>query len=60
MSKKDFELIARSLKACVELYDEGENITPAFVARDLAHRLAATNPRFDRARFLRACGVAES
>lgn len=29
----------------------------AFVARHFATELASTNPRFDRDRFLRACGV---
>lgn len=28
-----------------------------WIARYFAEQLAGTNPRFDRARFLRACGV---
>lgn len=64
MSKKDFELIAnifasnkRSPKGLSEgeyraACDEREWLVYVFAAR-----LSATNPRFDRARFLRACGV---
>lgn len=32
-------------------------LTRAAIARAFADALATTNPRFDRARFLRACGV---
>ena len=62
MTKKDFELIAGILdrqlivapsqmaQACREQRDT--------YARAFADALARENPRFDRARFLAACGVA--
>lgn len=55
MTKKDFELIARDIK-------NGEYIGNAFesrnqIAKRLASSLAKTNPRFNREKFLTACGV---
>lgn len=62
MTKKDYELIATILdgqtivapsqmaQACREQRDT--------YARAFADALALGNPRFDRARFLAACGVA--
>lgn len=62
MTKKDYELIATILDgqtivapsqmaaACREQRDA--------YARAFADALARENPRFDRERFLRACGVA--
>ena len=54
MTKKDFELIARILASpyCAE-----DQIAVRAVAYRFADALATTNPRFDRARFLAACGV---
>lgn len=60
MTKKDFELIAAIL-------DNGLIVAPSSMAetareqrdeyaRRFADRLAEENPRFNRARFLRACG----
>lgn len=57
MTKKDFEAIADVL----------DDTRPAFKGNDMdrwehmalvfASMLASTNPRFDRARFLKACGL---
>lgn len=62
MTAKDFELIARTLNQ-VEV-DEGDgDFTRGYacavhdLAHDFASELAKTNPRFDRERFLKACGV---
>lgn len=63
MTKKDFELIARALRAAratealtnVQLYNEGWTNGVDAAASELADALATTNPRFDRARFLEAC-----
>ena len=66
MTKKDFELIANTLRSedpRTKHYfdmtdwekgaaDEWNTIVLAF-----ANALQTTNPRFDRARFLAACGV---
>lgn len=62
MSKKDFELIASvlsealadSLRAGGDNYDEDSN---EYIATRFADVLGQTNPRFNRERFLRACGV---
>jgi hypothetical protein len=52
MSKKDYVLIAATLKALPI-----DGITLHTVASALADALARDNVRFDRARFLNACGV---
>ena len=60
MTKKDFILISEVLKG---LFDDGahaldnENDCWA-VAERFAKELAKQNPRFDKARFMKACGVA--
>lgn len=51
MTRKDYELIAATIREI-----------PAFpskriVAEEFATALAGTNPRFDRDRFLKACGA---
>jgi hypothetical protein len=64
MTRKDFELIAE----CVEAAQKhnpwptpdmatGAALMKASIARNLMHALSRTNPRFDSARFLAACGV---
>jgi hypothetical protein len=53
MTRKDFELVARTIKKL--------NFTQAhklFIAESFADALTGTNAGFDRARFLKACGVA--
>lgn len=50
MSRKDFELIARVLRA-----NSSETVVRETLALDFADELAATNGRFDRQRFLAAC-----
>lgn len=62
MTRKDFEAIARAISdgqfiECRTNADVAINTsTRAKIARQLADHLATTNPRFDRARFLQACG----
>jgi hypothetical protein len=58
MTKRDFELIARLLAnahhdICGEVSREAANS----IAEQFAVALTNTNDRFDRERFLRACGV---
>jgi len=55
MTRKDFELIAAAVKS-VWLSHEPSRTT---IANSLASALATTNPAFNRARFLTACGVEE-
>jgi hypothetical protein len=67
MTRKDYELIADVIaklepNVTVVHYcgdDAGRpNVTMRdVVARDFADALTATNPRFDRERFLAACGA---
>jgi hypothetical protein len=53
MTKKDFELIADVIGKAWH----GSADTRADIANAFADELEETNPRFDRARFLTACGV---
>jgi hypothetical protein len=53
MSKKDYEVVARVLRTNLNV-DEFARRT---LAEDFAREFAATNPQFNRATFLRACGV---
>lgn len=59
MTRKDYELIAAAVaEANADMVDHpGRLAGAAQVARYLARELRGTNPRFDRDRFLRACGV---
>lgn len=52
MTKKDFEAIARILKS-----KDGRIDAVEMIAEDLADLFAADNPRFDRDRFIEACGI---
>ena len=55
MTKKDFELIARVLRtARSDTPDATGRRVTAELAAAFADELAATNPRFDRARFIAA------
>lgn len=56
MTRAQFELIAHVLS---QTRDQGEVWNAAITATALrfAHELRATNPQFDRERFLKACGV---
>ena len=61
MTKKDYELIAGVISELVEYKRQGgafaHNPELSTVADFLADALAGTNPRFNRATFLEACGV---
>lgn len=59
MTRRDYVLIAEVLRATQPHETLGGVARCAWcdVARTFANRLAAENPRFDRARFLKACGV---
>lgn len=64
MTRKDYVLIAEALKhARDQIPATGEHVAHELLgnsssARSIANALADDNPRFDRARFLQACGVA--
>lgn len=50
MTRKDYELIAGNVRS----WDLPRDYKRAF-AYDLADALRGTNPRFDKARFIKAC-----
>ena len=62
MTRKDYQRIANSIMA-VRLRHENSDDKTSYnyaltaAALDLAASLQEDNPRFDRARFLAACGV---
>lgn len=62
MTRKDYVLIAAALKRAqvAEVYEHDKNMRAGveYAARCVAITLAEDNPRFDRDRFLQACGVA--
>lgn len=51
MTRKDYQLIAE-----VFARSAGDDLAK-LIALNLADKLAEDNPRFDKARFLTACGV---
>lgn len=59
MTRKDYQLISEVFARFgkIQQLDQSINWTGADLARNLADALQADNPRFDRARFLTACGV---
>ena len=54
MTRKDYEIISRIL---ITHRDDFGAKRLERVAQDFADELQSDNPRFDRTRFLRACGV---
>lgn len=62
MSRKDFVAIAEAIRLSITQTqalgkDEAALNGIAHTARNLANTFADINPRFDRARFLAACGT---
>lgn len=58
MTRKDYELIALALRDAREgCVSDAQRIANSMAAQSIAQRLADENGRFDRERFLRACGV---
>ena len=56
MTRKDYQLIADVINSIQA--DFGDNpVSLDVVASELSSALSQDNPRFDRARFLTACGV---
>jgi hypothetical protein len=58
MTRKDYELIAEVIKTARKV-ETGEAVLVSVehLANTLATELEIENPRFNRARFLSACGV---
>lgn len=64
MTRKDYILIAQAIKdakpaSVKDDYGNGLDVGVERAAFRLADALAVDNPRFDRERFLVACGVAK-
>jgi len=58
MTRKDFVLLAATLRTTRSAVESPDyKAACELTARNMAHVLANDNPRFDRARFLGACGV---
>lgn len=58
MTRKDYLLIAEAIQSARLTTKPGDaNAAADIVAVEFARLLAADNPRFDRERFLTACGV---
>ena len=51
MSKKHFELLAQKIRAIAD------PVARRQAAEAVSHVGSITNPRFDQARFFRACGI---
>ncbi len=58
MTKKHYEAIAAAFRAYITT-NTGANIARP-IAKDLADYFATDNPKFDRARFLQACGLQQT
>jgi hypothetical protein len=56
VTRKHFELIAETLRGAVETNADSRDALPTLAAH-FADALRRTNPNFNRARFLAACGV---
>jgi len=59
MTRKDYVMIARTIKGNQRQFKEGEEGQTLLwiLAHQFASELQADNPRFDRDKFLTACGV---
>jgi hypothetical protein len=59
MTRKDYVMIAETLADLMADFNNGgdDTVSLTLVAVELAETLAKDNPRFDRDRFLTACGV---
>lgn len=57
MSRKHYQMIAQVLNTARCDWADGQTIDT--LAEDFADELVATNERFDRERFLKACGVGD-
>lgn len=61
MTRKDFQLIADSI-ASMQLQDYtpfNQTILRTYIAKQFADALRATNSRFNRDKFMMACGAEE-
>ena len=66
MTRKDYEKISRVIadngldrmqSMCPTEFEYGREYVRAQIAESMADMLQADNPNFDRARFLKSCGI---
>ena len=57
MTRKDYVRFAAMLKVMRAMNRKHSTVTPTTMCYPIADIFAADNPRFDRVRFLKACGV---
>lgn len=60
MTRKDFIMLAEAVNEALTRFDRpNHNKAVREVAKNIATKCKTSNPRFDRQRFLRACGVSD-
>jgi len=59
MTKKDYELIARSIRVDREVLDDKGKGVADYLIAGLAKQLESMNPRFNEGMFLDACGYGQ-
>ena len=61
MTRKDYKLIAEVLNRAIKNWEGFDQERPeevvSMIAKTLSSQLIQDNPRFDRTKFLEACGV---
>jgi len=57
MKRKDYVMLAQTLKTAYACNPGAEREYHRRLCQDFAFHLQSDNPAFDRARFLEACGV---
>jgi hypothetical protein len=57
MTRKDYILLADALKAAAYALNPPERYGALLAAYEISHILQEDNPRFDRKRFMDACGL---
>lgn len=60
MTKKDYELIARNVRGLISIHNDNESYEKVLThfSNCLADSLELDNDKFNRLRFIEACGVA--
>ena len=59
MTRKDYELIARSIYVDREYLDDKGKGSVDYIIKGLCEQFESMNPRFDREMFLNACNYGE-
>jgi len=59
LTKKDFKAVAEIIEQACGIYDDEEvcGEIASIITHNLADYFATQNPRFDRERFMKACGL---